>query len=301
MISPPSLHPGDCIAIVAPARKVSLEELLPAIQLVREQGFEVLESPHLYGASHQFSGTDAERLSDLQWAIDHPEIKAIWCARGGYGLGRILDQLDTSVLQNRPKWVIGFSDITLLLNRLNNEGLLSLHAPMALHAGQESLKEDILALFGILKGKYQDLTWPIHSEQKEVQAEGVLIGGNLSMLAHSVGSASFPKGEEAILFLEEIDEYYYHIDRLFHQLQHAGIFERARALVFGSFTEMKDHSIPFGEDEQLIASKFCKRNTLPLISGFPAGHGIRNQPLILGARVAIRVKEGNASLSYLPG
>jgi muramoyltetrapeptide carboxypeptidase len=301
MISPPLLRPGDCIAIVAPARKVSPEELLPAIQLIRKQGFEVLESPHLYGASHQFSGTDAERLSDLQWAIDHPEIKAIWCARGGYGLGRILDQLDTSALQNRPKWVIGFSDITLLLNRLNNEGLLSLHAPMALHAGQELLKDDLLVLFGILKGQYQDLTWPIQPEQKEVKAEGILIGGNLSLLAHSVGSACFPKSEEAILFLEEIDEYYYHIDRMFHQLQHAGIFERTRALVLGSFTDMKDHSIPFGEDEQLIASKFCKRNNLPLFNGFPAGHGHRNLPLILGARVSINVKEGKASLNYLPG
>jgi muramoyltetrapeptide carboxypeptidase len=298
MIFPELLRQGDKIAILAPARKVSKEEMAPAIQAIHEAGFIAVESPYLYGSNHQFSGSDIERLSDLQWAFSQDQIKAIWCARGGYGMTRIIDQISASLYLKKPKWVIGFSDITLLINSLANTGFCSLHGPMALHASDKNFKEDIQSVFALLQGKYESIQWQTTLRHSQSVVEGKLLGGNLSMLAHSVGSPFFPKPDGDILFLEDIDEYLYHIDRMFRQLARTGIFNKIKALVLGSFTDMKDHKIPFGEGVLEIALTMSNTYGFVLLDGFPAGHGAKNQPIVMGSEVKIRLNGHDATLKY---
>lgn len=301
---PPVLRPGDTIGVCAPARKVSREDIAGGIELFKSWGYKVIETPHLYGSYHQFSGTDHERREDLQFLLDHSEVKAIISARGGYGSVRIIDQLNWDHFKRNPKWIIGFSDITVLHSHLHsNFEIPSLHAPMLFNLSGEKLYQpaatrlkEILA--GDLKPIKNTAEQKIHSLNINGEASGVITGGNLSLLYALSGSPSDIDTRGKILFIEDLDEYLYHIDRMMMQLQRSGKLHQLKGLVVGSMSDMKDNAVPFGETAEQIIRRFCEPFDFPVWFGFPSGHIPENLPLILGTEVKISV--GNQlSLTYV--
>jgi muramoyltetrapeptide carboxypeptidase len=304
MILPPSLHPGDTIGVCAPARKVSREDVAGGIELLQSWGYKVLEAPNLYGAYHQFSGTDHERRQDLQFLLDHPEVKAIISARGGYGSVRLIDQLSWDEFSRNPKWIIGFSDITVFHNHLHRHYRIpTLHAPMLFNlSGEKLYMPAATRLKEILEGDFKPVKGvadqKIHSLNINGEASGVLVGGNLSLLYALSGSDSDIETNGKILFLEDLDEYLYHIDRMMMQLLRSGKLNSLKGLIVGGMNDMKDNAVPFGETAEQIIRRFCEPFDFPLWFGFPAGHIPENLPFILGTEVKMSV--GNhLSLSYV--
>lgn len=302
MIRPPALRPGDKIAIVAPARSFTLARLEPCLNSLKQWGFEPVFGPNLFSQQHQYAGTDAQRLSDLQWALDDPAIKAVLCARGGYGTLRILDGLDLKGIKKHPKWVIGFSDITALLVRLYNEGIQSLHAPMSISFdGSTGDERSIHALRLILEtGKGPGIHYTPEREEliKPGKAKGRLLGGNLSILSQLLGTPTDFKTAHTLFFLEDLSEYLYHIDRMMVHLKRAGKMEKLAGLMVGGMTEMKDNDTPFGKDAEQIVLEAAAEG-YPICTGFPVGHWPQNMPLIVGAEAELEVTHTSVTLSYL--
>jgi muramoyltetrapeptide carboxypeptidase len=289
---PPFLQPGDVIGICAPARKVSPEEMKDGIDLLLAKGFQVKVSQHLYGEFNQFSGTDDERASDLQSLIDDSDVKAIVFARGGYGWVRIIDQINFSSLEKHPKWLIGFSDVTVLHSHLNSHlSMCTLHAPMMINLMNEKRNEDATdTTIDILTGKN------IRYSEKNLNAlnrngicEGELVGGNLSLLYALAGTPSDLETDDKILFIEELDEYLYHIDRMMMQLKRAGKLTNLKGLIVGGMSDMRDNTIPFGKSAVEIISEAVAEYNYPVCFDFPSGHIDRNLPLVLGADVRLEV------------
>lgn len=325
-ITPPPLHPGDTIAIVPTARAITVDELRDGIALAESWGLRVKLGSGIGRKHFQQAGTDAERAADLQAAINDPEVKAIWCARGGYGTIRIMDQVDLSPLQRDPKWIIGFSDITVLHSAIHQLGVASLHAQMPFAIGNktaecvESIREilfckDRPVLVGPNSMGSGGLdTFLAHSEPaqegsaKQSQGtrtisrpgtcEGILAGGNLSVL-YSLRGTPFdldPSGK--ILFLEDLDELRYHMDRMIQNLKHGGWFKELAGLVVGGMSDMRDRlpEDPFGKEvEEMIAEAVAPYN-YPVCYGFPAGHIADNRALLLGAKARLSVTEMGAVL-----
>lgn len=313
VIIPPSLRPGDTIAIIPTARTISRDELRDGIALAESWGLRVKLGAGIGRRHFQQAGTDAERAADLQAAIDDPGVKAIWCARGGYGTIRIMDQVDLSLLQRDPKWIIGFSDITVLHNALQHIGVTSLHAQMPFAIGgktvecRESLRQ---VLFGeevrVVSGEWRVPPTALATHHSPLatprvgQCEGVLVGGNLSIL-YALRGTPFdmdPKGK--ILFLEDLDELRYHMDRMIQNLKHGGWFRDLAGLIVGGMTDMrdKDPTDPFGmEAEEMIAAAVAPYG-YPVCYGFPAGHVADNRALIMGAEAKLSVTFTGAVLSY---
>ena len=293
MIRPPFLEKGDKIAIISPARSISFEEVHPSIRLFQKWGLEVVLGTHVFDRSHQFAGTDDRRLLDLQQVLDDPSIRAVICARGGYGAIRIIDRVDFSRFREHPRWIVGYSDITVLHAHIQqNLGIQTLHGTMPFNIKTDDPKEasaDSLhkALFGE-KISYQQ---PATFHDRPGLSEGILIGGNLSILFALMGSHSEPDTDRKILFLEDLDEYLYHVDRMMMNLKRAGKLEKLKGLIVGSLTEMKDNSIPFGKTAQEIIAEAVKEYHYPVCFGFPAGHGERNLALYLGGMVRMNVGE----------
>lgn len=278
MIEPKPLKKGSKIALVSTARKVSKEEMQFAISVFQSWGLEVLEGKNLYQTDHQFAGTDTERISDLQSALDNPKIEAIICARGGYGTARIIDQIDFSAFKKNPKWIVGFSDVTVLHCHLQNMGFCSIHAIMPIlfenpkaQKSIDSLKE---ALFG------QKITYP----QTYPLPEAEMVGGNLSIIHNLIGTKSDINTDNKILFLEDIDEYYYHIDRMINHLERADKLSKLKALVIGHFTDLKDNKIPFGKTVKEIILDTVSKYNYPVFFDFAAGHDFDNLALVLGRK-----------------
>jgi muramoyltetrapeptide carboxypeptidase len=303
MICPPSLKPGNKVGIIAPARKVSFKELEPAIKVFNSWGLETILSPHLLGSCNQYSGTDEERTADLQAMLDHPEIRAIFCARGGYGTLRIIDQLDFSKFCKKPKWIVGFSDITVLHAHIQqNFSIETLHAMMPLNiiSGKKMQKRMLAleslrcALFG-QKLKYNTEPHPLNLKGS---AEGILIGGNLSLLYAISGSISEPDTRDKILFIEDLDEYLYHIDRMMMNLKRSGKLSHIKGMIVGGMTEMKDNKIPFGKTAEEIISEEVKDFDFPVCFNFPAGHMDDNRALILGRNVKLKVNKKETVLEF---
>ena len=289
---PPFLQPGDVIGICAPARKVSPEEMKDGIDLLLAKGFQVKVSQHLYGEFNQFSGTDDERASDLQSLIDDSDVKAIVFARGGYGWVRIIDQINFSSLEKHPKWLIGFSDVTVLHSHLNSHlSMCTLHAPMMINLMNEKRNEDATdTTIDILTGKN------IRYSEKNLNAlnrngicEGELVGGNLSLLYALAGTPSDLATDDKILFIEDLDEYLYHIDRMMMQLKRAGKLTNLKGLIVGGMSDMRDNTIPFGKSAVEIISEAVAEYNYPVCFDFPSGHIDRNLPLVLGADVRLEV------------
>jgi len=299
MITPPNLEKGDTIAIVAPAGYLKSEESLKeGITLATFWGLQVKLGTHLFKKHGHFAGTDEARLSDLQSALNDPSVKAIWCARGGYGTNRIIDKLDFTEFKKHPKWVIGFSDITTLLNHLNNLGIESLHAMMA--TSQKSIMNDlaVVSLEKVLFGGALSYEIPSNKNNLIGQARGTLVGGNLSLLAASLGTNSAPNPKDAILFIEETGEYQYRIDRMLYSLKRNGFFEQCRGVLIGGLSDIPANDPDFGKTNEQLVLEVIERTDIPVIFDVPAGHLTENCALILGRKVLLKVDKQNSFITF---
>ncbi len=287
---PPFLKSGDRIRVVSPAGKVLAEKVMSGIELLREHGFEVLVGEHFFTENFQYAGTDQQRAADLQLALDDPKTKAILCARGGYGSIRILEYLNFSEIKNNPKWLIGFSDITVLHSVFNKIGIASIHGPMPGFFVQEGQSSgSFLKLLDTVTGKPLLYNFVAHPQNRNGQAVAQLVGGNLSLLYSLNGTPYDLEPNDKILFIEDISEYLYHIDRMMMNLRLSGKLEKLAGLVVGRFTEIKDSENPFGKSVPEIIMDAVKDYDFPVCFDFPAGHVSGNMPLVLGANYLLSV------------
>lgn len=294
---PPYLQPGDKVAIVCTARKFSVEEAQPAIALLESWGLQVVLGQTIGLDNFQLGGTDAARAADLNQQLRDPEIKAIWCARGGYGTVRIIDAIDFSPLEQQPKWLIGFSDVTTLHSHMHNLGLATIHGIMAFSV-PSAVEESKTSLYHALFG--QPLSYSIEAVNgnRKGSASGVLVGGNLSILYSLLGSESSMDTKGKILFLEDLDEYLYHVDRMMHNLKRNGMLKDLAGLLIGGMTDMHDNSIPFGYNAQEIILDAVKEYNYPVAFCFPAGHGASNWALKLGTIVELEVTDNQVNVAF---
>jgi muramoyltetrapeptide carboxypeptidase len=298
-VLPPFLKPNDKVCLLSTARKVTEMEIKPSLEILKSWGLRLVLGKNLFDVENQFAGTDEMRLSDLQTAMNAPEIKAIFCARGGYGTPRIIDSLDWSEFKKHPKWIVGFSDVTVLLNAAQNQGVCSLHAPMLLFFDKPKYQVSIAALKQTLFGEKLAISASSNALNKKGIAKGILVGGNLSLIANSIGTPTAFQSEGKILFLEDIDEYLYHIDRMILHLKRAGVFSKLAGLVIGHFSDMKDNAIPFGETAYQIIARNIAEFDFPVAFGFQIGHEVHNMPVVVGAHYILDVNEGGATMEIL--
>jgi muramoyltetrapeptide carboxypeptidase len=284
------LQLGDLIAIVAPAKAIEETHIIFAKSLFESRGYRVQIGEHCLGNHNYFSGTDLERALDLQNALDNPEVKAIICARGGYGCVRILDHLQWAGFIREPKWLVGFSDVTVLHQHIGKLELSSIHASMPLNF-KENTPQAIDSLFAALEGKQINYKIPAHPQNKHGEVTGKLVGGNLSILYSLLGTDDCIDYSDCILFIEDLAEQLYHIDRMFYAFAKAGILDKIKGLIVGGMTDLKDTAVPFGQDiYELILTHFNYRS-IPIVFDFPAGHINDNRALIIGAEVKLTVAE----------
>ncbi|PVW15321.1 S66 peptidase family protein [Marixanthomonas spongiae] len=299
MKTPPTLQKGDTVAIVSTARKVSKEELKSGLNLLEKWGLKVVLGKTIEAEQNQFAGDDALRTADFQDMLDNPAIKAIWCARGGYGTVRMVDELDFSEFKRNPKWIIGYSDITVLHSHIHNLGLETLHAQMPLDI-ENKTAETVNSIREILFGNPYRLEFV--SEEKNLnrtgKATGQLVGGNLSVLYSIAGSVSAvdPKGK--ILLIEDLDEYLYHIDRMMQNLKRSGFLKPLSALVVGGMSDMNDNTIPFGKTAETIISEAISEYNYPVCFNAPVGHINDNRALILGRNITLEVTKNRSKLVF---
>lgn len=300
MTTPPFLKKGDKIGIVAPARWVKPEEIEPALTVFESWGLEVVRGENLYKQHQQFAGTDEQRATDMQAMLDNEDIRAIICARGGYGTVRIIDKLDFRKFAANPKWIAGYSDITALHSHIESlYGIETLHAPMPFSykddsASAESFESLRMALFG------ENLSYETEAGKlsRKGLAQAPITGGNLSILYSISGSASECDTNGKVLFIEDLDEYLYHVDRMMQQLKRSGKLANLAGLVVGSMSKMRDNQFPFGKTAQEIIAEAVKDYDYPVLFDFPAGHDPLNKTLILGRTVNLEVGE-KARLIFL--
>lgn len=295
---PPFLKPGDTVGLVSTARKLTPLELKPALDLFERWGLNVKTGPHLHSAYHQFSGTDQERAADLQIMMEDPLVKAIYCARGGYGTVRVLDHIDWAILRNQPKWILGYSDVTALHNQLQTElKMQSIHAPMPL-GFLENTADCLDDVRKMLFGELTETACPHHPFNREGSARGALTGGNLSVLYSLRGTPADIDVRGKILFIEDLDEYLYHIDRMMMNFTRSGWLDQIAGLIVGGMTDMNDNTIPFGKQAVEIIKEHTEARGYPLAFGFPAGHVEDNRPLRMGAEVILNVEKNQTLLTY---
>ncbi len=297
MTTPPYLKKGDTIAIVATARKIDLSTLQPAVKLMESWGLKVITGKTISREENQLAGADWYRATDFQEMMDNPNIKAIWGAKGGYGTVRMVDRLDFAKFKQHPKWIIGFSDITVLHEHINNLGIETLHSILAISARSAS-PEALETLRKALFGESLSYQLPPHEYNKMGNASGEIIGGNLSVIYSLIGSKSFVDTTGKILFIEDLDEYLYHIDRMMVNLRRAGCFDKIKGVIIGNMTEMNDNDIPWGKDALQIIQDVLKDYKFPVIYKFPAGHTKDNRALIMGRNVTINVDEKGSRVIF---
>lgn len=290
MITPSSLSSGSKVALVAPARKVTESDIAYAVEYIKEQGFVPVYDEQLFLSHNQFAGSDEERAAVMQRYLDAPDIDAIICVRGGYGTVRIIDRLNFDKFMQKPKWVVGYSDVTVLHAKLQSLGVESLHATMPINF-QDNTSQSLDSLFDALTGK--SIIYEIETTVKSQQltAKSQLVGGNISVLYSLLGSDIFPDTRDKILFLEDLDEYLYHIDRMMMAFERAGKFDAIKGLIVGGLTKMHDNTINFGQPAEEIIFDRVKDKNIPVIFNFPAGHIDDNRALILGRTTEIEVGE----------
>lgn len=297
MITPPYLQKGDTVAIVATARKHIDDDLKLAKEFLENWGLKAVLGSSIGLDQNQLAGTDEDRARDFQQQLDNKNVKAIWCVRGGYGTVRMVDLIDFSKFKQHPKWVIGFSDVTVLHSHLSTLGFESIHGmmpvniPRATPEAKETLRK---ALFG------ESLSYaiPYDKMNKLGKAKGELVGGNLSILYSLFGSESAIDCTDKILFLEDLDEYLYHIDRMMMNLKRNGCLESLKGIVIGSMTKMKDNDIPWGKNALQIIEEVTKTYNIPVVYHFPAGHIPDNRALIFGRQVTLEVTASGTKLIF---
>jgi len=289
LLRPPFLKKGDSVYFLSTARKITLEEITPAIQAFERWGLRVIVGDTIGKQHHQYAGTDNERLEDFQKAIDNPAIKAVICARGGYGTVRIMDDINYDEFMKSPKWVVGFSDVTYLQTHIsNNIGTQCIHSIMPVQF-PKSTDEAIETLRRELFGEANDYIIAPHALNRPGASEGILIGGNLSILYSITGTRSGINTFGKILFIEDIDEYCYHIDRMMINLKRSGKLQGLAGVIVGGFSEIKDNAIPFGKNAYEIIAEHLAGFGYPVCFGFPAGHIPDNRALAIGKKYKLNV------------
>ncbi|WP_394371899.1 S66 peptidase family protein [Neotamlana laminarinivorans] len=299
---PTYLKPGDTVAIVAPSGvlKNRTEEVNKAKTLLKSWGLHAVVGKHVFSQDNHFAGTDDERCEDLQKAMDDPTISAIWCARGGYGTVRVLDKLNWEKFYKNPKWLIGYSDITALHSQIHNEGIETIHAMMctSLNKDYTTIAETISTFKDALFGKPISYTLKGSNYNKPGSATGQIVGGNLTLLHTMLGSNTSIDTSGKILFIEEIGEYKYHIDRMLQSLKRAGYFKNCKGVIVGDMSKMRKNTTLWGSSiEQLILDALAEYN-FPIAFNMPAGHEKDNRALILGRSVDLNVDTSNSSIIF---
>lgn len=293
----PKLKKGDTIYITAPAKAIEADKVEFAKQFLEKNGFQVLLSKHCIGRNNYFSGTDVQRASDFQEGLDNPEVKAILCARGGYGSVRILDRVQWASQLRTPKYIIGFSDITIFHHRMQRFGIPSIHGTMPLNF-EENSEEALTTLLDALQGNKYSIEWDSNKHNQLGSAKGILVGGNLSVLYSLIGTDDQIDYTGTILFIEDLCEPLYAIDRMLTSLEKAGVFDKIKGIVVGGMTELKDSDPGFGMQlEEIISEKFIYRN-IPIAFDCPAGHINDNRALVFGEQVLFKVNSDVSRLEF---
>ncbi|MFD2724896.1 S66 peptidase family protein [Hyunsoonleella rubra] len=299
---PPYLKAGDTVAIVAPSGilKHREREVEQAKALLKRWGLHSVVGTHVFNQANHFAGKDDERCEDLQKALDDPKISAIWCARGGYGTVRILDKLDFSGFKKHPKWVIGYSDITALHNAIHNAGVESLHALMcvSLTKDESEIEASISTFQNALFGKPLSYTLEGSTYNRTGQASGPLVGGNLTMLHTMLGSETSIDVSGKILFIEEIGEYKYHIDRMLQSLKRAGYFDNCKGVIVGDMTKLRKNTTLWGTSVEQLVLDALSDYDFPIAFNMPAGHEKDNRALILGRTIQLEVEKTKSTINF---
>ncbi len=300
---PPYLKTGDTIAIVAPSGILNNrnDEIQRAIALLKSWGLHTIVGKHVFSKDNHFAGTDDERCEDFQNAIDNPKVKAIWCARGGYGTVRILDKLDYTKLKEQPKWLIGYSDITALHNQFHNLGLESIHALMCVSLTEDNtnLEQTIATFKAAIFGNSLSYTLTGSKYNRTGTSTGQLVGGNLTVLHTMLGSNTSIDTSGKILFFEEIGEYEYHIDRMLQSLKRAGYFNNCKGVIVGDITKVRKNTTPWGKPvEQLILDALSEYD-FPIAFNMPAGHEDDNRAMIFGRMIELRVEKDKSIIDFV--
>ena len=296
MKTPPYLSNGSRIAIVSPAGYINPDFVISAEKHLKSIGYEVEISKHCLGRHNQMAGTDEERLTDLQEALDNTEIDAILCSRGGYGVNHIIDKLNMSKFKKHPKWILGFSDITNLHILASQNGVKSLHCQMAKAIHNNPDAECISDIFKILQGEKISYTAEPNELNRKGTARGTLIGGNMSIIYSLQGTDFAIDCDDKILFIEDLNEYLYHLDRMLINLKMSGKLAKLRGLVVGTFSDMKDNASPFGKTAYEIVKAHTEEYSYPVGFGFPIGHIDDNRPLVEGGTYKLEISDTNCSL-----
>lgn len=302
LIQPSYLKAGDTVAIVAPSGilKDRDREVQQAINLLNSWGLNVIVGDYVYSQFNHFAGEDYERCIDIQKALDDPTISAIWCARGGYGTVRILDKLDYTKFKENPKWIVGYSDITALHNQVHNEGFQSMHALMCVSLTKDltEISNSINTFKSALFGMPSDYTLEGSEFNKIGEVSGPLVGGNLTMLHTMLGSKESIDTSEKILFIEEIGEYKYHIDRQLQSLKRAGYFDQCSGVIIGNISKLKINDPLWGESVEELILDVLKDTNFPVAFGFPAGHENENRALYLGRDIKLNVTKNKTNIIF---
>nr|WP_321232701.1 LD-carboxypeptidase [uncultured Psychroserpens sp.] len=302
LIQPPYLKAGDTVAIVAPSGilKNRNDEVAQAVALLKSWGLNAIVGKHVFSKADHFAGTDDERCEDFQRALDDPKISAIWCARGGYGTVRILDKLDYTKYKKQPKWLIGYSDITALHNQFHNEGFQSIHALMCVSLTKDlnDIKASLDTFKSTIFGNPINYTLEGSTYNRIGEARGQLVGGNLTMLHTMLGSQTSIDTTGKILFIEEIGEYKYHIDRMLQSMKRAGYFDNCSGVLVGDMSKMRKNTTPWGTSvEQLILDALADYD-FPIAFHMPAGHEKDNRAMVLGKSIKLKVEKGKSTIVF---
>ncbi len=297
MVTPAYLKPGDQVGIVSTARKIDRDQIKEGISFIKELGLVPVIGKTIGLQDDQYAGSDYDRQDDLQHMLNNPDIKAIWCAKGGYGTVRIIDNIDFYRFAKNPKWIVGYSDVTVLHSHIHKLGVETLHAIMPYGfednsiASKESLGD---ALFG-RKVKYEINTAPLN---RNGSATGEVVGGNISILYSLCGSPSAITTDGKILFIEDLDEYLYHVDRMMVNLKRNGLLKNLSGLIVGGLTRMHDNRVPFGKNAQQIIMDAVKDFDYPVCFDFPAGHLDDNRTLIMGRNAKLDIEDTGVTLNF---
>ena len=302
LIQPPYLKAGDTVAIVAPSGvlKNRTDEVARAKKLLESWQLKVVIGAHVFSKDNHFAGSDQARCEDFQNALDNPNIKAIWSARGGYGTVRILDKLDYTKFMQQPKWVIGYSDITALHNQIHTKGVESIHAIMCVSLPDDitEIKESIDTFKAAIFGKPINYTLQGSSYNREGKASGPLVGGNLTMLHTMLGSNTSIDVSGKILFIEEIGEYKYHIDRMLQSLKRAGYFDNCKGVIVGDMSRMRKNTTLWGTSIEQLILDALKDYNFPIAFNMPAGHEDDNRAMIMGRTIQLAVSSEQSTVTF---
>ncbi len=289
-IIPPFLQAGDQVHLISPSSPSNSLNWLKGKEVLESWGLSTSLSQNINLTHNGLAGTDEQRLDDLQDALDNPDIKAIFPIRGGYGLTRIIDYIDFTKFIEKPKWIVGFSDITALHLALSTLDIASIHGPMPNNFLENGSSNKLDLLKGLLFGKAPNLQLPEHSLNKKGKLEGKIIGGNLSLITQTLGTSSFPNPDKKILFIEDVGEKYYHIDRMMVQLKRSGLLEYIQGMIVGQFSECEEAKLTIGMEPYEIIDYHLEDYSFPVFYNAPMGHVPTNLPIYLNKEVTISSK-----------